>query len=56
MSSSSDISRAKVNYEGDNFVVEFNVAEYKPEVRQMYALMTCTLWHSTDRQIKIFQL
>merc|ERR1711976_223302 len=31
MSSSSDISRAKVNYEGDNFVVEFNVAEYKPE-------------------------
>jgi len=30
--SSSDLSpRAKLNYESDNFVVEFNVAEYKPE-------------------------
>lgn len=35
--SSSDLSpRAKLNYESDNFVVEFNVAEYKPEVHILY--------------------
>ena len=33
MSSSSDLSsRAKLNYDSDKFTVEFNVAEYSPEV------------------------
>ena len=34
MSLSSDLSpRAKLNYDSDKFLVEFNVSEYAPEVR-----------------------
>ena len=43
--SSSDLSpRAKLNYESDNFVVEFNVAEYKPEVHSQFQLMLTYLY------------
>ena len=53
MSSSDLSSRAKLNYDSDKFTVEFNVAEYSPEVSKLQFEFSDSLTFTFDSYLTL---